>query len=282
MLCDNKGLQEMRLIVYDKIKRRIYGIIESSDSTNIAGKIFDLFIMSLIAINVFMVIVDTFNIPPSVQIISRNVEIVSVVIFTIEYILRFWTADLIDAEKPAYVVRIKYIFSFMAVVDLLAIIPFYLPMIIKIDLRVLRMLRIVRLFRIFKINRYTTALNTIAKVFRNKASQLISSMAIVLMLMLMASVIMYNVEHEAQPEQFKNVFQAMWWAVATLTTVGYGDIYPVTVLGKLLSAVIAVLGIGLVAVPTGIITAGFSEIVEKEHNSDDEKKYCPYCGHKIK
>ena len=92
---------------------------------------------------------------------------------------------------------------------------------------------------------------------------------------------MYNVEHEAQPEQFTNVFQSMWWAIATLTTVGYGDIYPVTIIGKMLSATIALLGIGLVAVPTGIITAGFTELVEKEKSSNDEKSYCPYCGHKL-
>ena len=266
--------------MYNKIKRRTYDILEYSESGNAAGKVFDVFIMALIIINVITVIVDTFDIPPVVQTVSRYIEVVSVIIFTIEYILRLWTCDLKTPNKPAYASRLKYIFSFMAIIDLLAILPFYLPMIITIDLRVLRMLRIIRLFRIFKISRYTTALNTIATVFKNKASQLISSMAIVFMLMLMASVIMYNVEHDAQPEQFKNVFQAMWWAVATLTTVGYGDIYPVTVLGKLLSAVIAILGIGLVAVPTGIITAGFSEIVEKEP-ADDKKKYCPYCGHKL-
>ena len=268
--------------LYIKIKRRIFEIFEASENGDKLSKIFDIFIMLLIILNVIMVIVDTFNIPPIMQVISKNIEIVSVIIFTIEYILRVWTADLFYKDKPAVTARIKYIFSFMAIIDLLAILPFYLPMIISIDLRVLRTLRIIRLFRIFKINRYVTALNTIGKVFKNKASQLISSMAVVFMLMLIASVVMYNVEHEAQPEQFKNVFQAMWWAVATLTTVGYGDIYPVTVLGKVLSAVIAILGIGLVAVPTGIITSGFSEIITYEKRSkDDQKHYCPYCGHKI-
>ena len=266
--------------MYDKIKRRVYDVLEYSESGDKVGKAFDVFIMTLIIINVIMVIVDTFDIPPNVQRLSRCIEIVSVIIFTIEYVLRLWTCDIKDLQKPAVISRLKYVFSFMAIIDLLAILPFYLPMFISIDLRVLRMLRIIRLLRVFKINRYTTALNTVATVFKNKASQLISSMAIVLLLMLIASVIMYNVEHDAQPDQFKNVFQAMWWAVATLTTVGYGDIYPVTVLGKLLSAVIAFLGIGLVAVPTGIITAGFSEMVGKD-TANDEKLYCPYCGHKL-
>lgn len=267
--------------MYRKIKNRIFGILETSKDNDLLSKIFDIFIIVLIVLNTIMVIVDTFSIPRSVQKISRYVEIASVVIFTIEYILRVWTADLLYKNKKPAIARIRYVFSFMAIIDLLAILPFYLPMLISVDLRVLRTLRIIRLFRIFKINRYTTALNTIGQVFKNKASQLISSMAIVFMLMLIASVIMYNVEHEAQPEQFKNVFQSMWWAVATLTTVGYGDIYPVTVLGKILSTVIAILGIGLVAVPTGIITSGFSELVNNDDKGNDKKQYCPYCGHKI-
>lgn len=139
------------------------------------------------------------------------------------------------------------------------------------------MLRIVRLFRVFKLNRYTSALSTIATVFKKKKSQLISSIFVVLLLMIIAAVLMYSIENEAQPDVFENAFSALWWAIATLTTVGYGDIYPVTVLGKILSAVIALLGIGLVAVPTGIISAGFMETIDH----DEEKCYCPYCGKKI-
>jgi voltage-gated potassium channel len=169
----------------------------------------------------------------------------------------------------------------MALIDLFAILPFYVPFIIKIDLRVLRMLRIIRLFRVFKINRYTTALAIIGRVFKQKKHQLISSILVVFLLMIVASVLMYNVEHDAQPEAFSNAFSALWWAVATFTTVGYGDIYPITVMGKILSAVIAILGIGLVAVPTGIISAGFIENIDYSEE-EDEKQYCPYCGKKIK
>lgn len=267
----------------NKIKQRTFEILQTADDGDKASKTFDIFIISLIIINVIMVIADTFQLPKNIQNISRIIEIISVIIFSIEYILRVWTSDLIYPKKSIAKARIKYIFSFMALIDLLAILPFYLPMFISIDLRVLRALRIIRLFRLFKINRYTTALNTIGQVFKNKASQLISSMIVVFLLMLIASVLMYNAEHEAQPEQFTNVFQAMWWAVATLTTVGYGDIYPVTAVGKTLSAVIAILGIGMVAVPTGIISAGFSEVINKSENNaeDDPKTYCPYCGHKI-
>ena len=133
---------------------------------------------------------------------------------------------------------------------------------------------------IFKINRYTDALTNIFKVFKDKKHELLSSIFVVLLLMIVAAVLMYNIENTAQPEVFKNAFDALWWALATLTTVGYGDIYPVTALGKLLSAVIALLGIGLVAVPTGIISAGFVEELSKSKECKTIR-YCPYCGEKL-
>ena len=169
----------------------------------------------------------------------------------------------------------------MALIDLLAILPFYLPFIIPIDLRVLRMLRMVRLFRVFKVNRYTNALTSIGAVFKEKKNQLLSSIFVVMVLMVIASVLMYNIENEVQPEAFSNAFSALWWAVATFTTVGYGDVYPITTAGKILSALIAFLGIALVAVPTGIISAGFMEQIGKDKD-EIEKEYCPYCGRKLK
>ncbi len=264
-----------------KLKKRIFDTICPVGEHSTASRIFDIAIVTLILINVVLVIADTFTLPPTVKEISTVVEFVSVILFTAEYILRLWTSDMMYPEVGPLRSRLRYIFSFMALIDLFAILPFYIPFVIKIDLRVLRMLRIVRLFRIFKINRYTTALSTIANVFKKKKSQLLSSMFVVILLMIIASVLMYNVEHEAQPETFSNAFSALWWAVATLTTVGYGDIYPITVLGKILSAVIALLGIALVAVPTGIISAGFMEDIERT-SEENEKEYCPYCGKKIK
>lgn len=265
--------------MYRKIKSKIFEIIEVGNS--LPSKIFDIFIIILIILTLFSVIAETFNIPVFLQNIISVFEKVSVVIFTIEYILRIWTADLLHPELSPMRSRFKYLLSFMAIIDLLAILPFYLPFFIKIDLRALRALRVIRLLRIFKINRYTTALNTMAQVFKNKASQPISSMLVVGLLMIIASVIMYNIESSAQPDKFSNAFDALWWAIATLTTVGYGDVYPVTIAGKVLSIIIAILGIGMVAVPTGIITAGFSEVLDKKKSDDGEKNYCPYCGHKI-
>ena len=256
---------------YKKTKKRIFEIIQASTEHDLASKIFDVCLIVLILMNVCLVIADTFNLPEKIKAISFHIEVVSVIIFTIEYFLRIWTADLLYPKVNWFVAKIKYIFSFLAIIDLLAILPFYLPFLITIDLRVLRMLRIIRLFRVFKINRYTNALSSIIKVFKNKQNELLSSIFVVLL------------ENKAQPEVFRNAFDALWWALATLTTVGYGDIYPITVLGKILSAIIALLGIGLVAVPTGIISAGFMENMEESKKCKTEEiKYCPYCGKEIK
>ncbi|MGN0571690.1 MAG: ion transporter [Candidatus Fimenecus sp.] len=263
-----------------KIKRRTFEIIQAANNHDVPSRIFDIGILILIIINVILVIAETFDISPTTEKVFYYIETVSVIIFTIEYLCRVWTADLLYPNLNGFRSRLKYIFSFIALIDLFAILPFYIPFIIPVDLRVLRMLRIIRLFRIFKLNRYTTALTTIAEVFRKKKNQLISSIFVVLLLMIVASVLMYNIESKAQPEVFDNAFSALWWSVATLTTVGYGDIYPITAMGKVLSAIIALLGIGLVAVPTGIISSGFMETID--HQEDDEKEYCPYCGKKLK
>lgn len=269
--------------MYQKIKHRVFSIIETADSGDLASKIFDISIIVLIAINIISVIIDTFKIPNSVETVLNYIEIFSVIIFTIEYILRIWTADLLRPELSNIKSRLLYIFSFMAIIDLLAILPFYLPFLIPIDLRVLRALRIIRLLRLFKINRYTTALKSVSMVFKSKANELMSSILVLAILMIIASVLMYNIEHTAQPDAFENAFSALWWAIATLTTVGYGDIYPVTVAGKILSSIIALLGIALVAVPTGIISAGFIEQLNKKNESkENQGEYCPHCGKKLK
>ena len=247
-----------------KLKSRIFKIIQVSDDSGVAGKTFDLFIIALILVNVVLVIADTFNLPEQMKSVSRCLDVILGITFTIEYLLRVWTADLLYPQYGKVRSRLKYIFSFMALIDLLAVLPFYIPLLIRIDLRVLRILRIIRLLRIFKVSRYTNALNVVGSVLKNRASQLVSSMIVVAMLMLISSIIMYNVENPAQPEVFTNAFSGLWWAVSTFTTVGYGDIYPITAAGKVISAIIALLGIGLVAVPTGIISAGFMEQMERE------------------
>lgn len=265
------------------IKQKAYSLIRT-DKTTLISSIFDGAIITIIIINVVLVILDTFNLPVWLSNLSSKIEIFSIIFFSMEYALRVWMSDYLYPDKRPFVARLKYIFSFMAMIDLISILPFYLPFVIKIDLRILRTLRMIRLLRLFKMNRYTNALHAIGNVFKKKKNQLLSSIFIVFLLMIIASVLMYSVENPAQPDKFQNAFSGLWWAIATFTTVGYGDIYPITVAGKFISAIIALLGIGLVAVPTGIISAGFIEQTDDDkenENIDDEKKYCPYCGHKI-
>lgn len=262
------------------MKKRVFEIIQSASGGDKISKIFDLSIVALILINVVIAIADTFKLPACVKMAFSVVDVFSVAVFTVEYFLRVWTSDMLRPDLSPARARLRYMLSFMAVIDLLSILPFYISF-IPVDLRVLRMLRIVRLFRVFKINRYTTALASIGNVLKAKKQQLFSSVFVVLLLMVIAAVLMYNIENAAQPETFDNAFSALWWAVATFTTVGYGDIYPVTVAGKILSAIIAILGIGLVAVPTGIISSGFIEQMDSDDSEGDPKHFCPYCGHKL-
>lgn len=273
-------------LMYLKIKYAIFNTIRDDDENDFISTIFDGTIIVMILLSVVSVILSTFsNLPNYIVKMNSYFEIISVIIFTIEYLLRVWTADLYYHLGPVKS-RIKYIFSFMALVDLISILPFFIPFVLKVDLRLLRMIRLIRIFRILKLQRYTDGLNSVINVFKKKKEQLLASIFVVIVLMVISSILMYYCEHDIQPDVFDNAFSGLWWATATLTTVGYGDIYPITVLGKLLSAFLAILGIGLVAVPTGIISAGFSEELElsKEQEAIDNEEFifCPYCGKKLK
>lgn len=278
--------------MYKKIRLRTYEILEVARPNDTVSRVVDIFLMSLILINVSLIIAETFELPPLAVKISNIVEIVSVVIFTLEYILRIWSADHAYPELPPLLSSLRFMVTFTAIIDLVSLLPSYIS-VFSANFMVLRMLRVLRLLRAFKLNRYTNALRDIADVFRKKASQLISSMLVVAFLMLISAVLMYDAEHEAQPEVFENAFSGLWWAIVTVTTVGYGDVHPITVIGRVMGSIIAILGIALIAVPTGIITAGFSEQITHKNaereaaekadgkSPDDKKSYCPYCGHKL-
>ena len=178
--------------------------------------------------------------------------------------LRLWTADLLYPEYPPGKARLKFLTSFDGVIDLMTILPFFFLS----GFIVFRMLRVVRIFRLFRINSQYDSFNVITTVILEKKNQILSSIFIILILMLASSLGMYNAEHEAQPDVFKNGFSGIWWSVSTLLTVGYGDIYPITTVGKIMAIFIAFLGVGAVAVPTGIISAGFVEQYTKKQYSD--------------
>jgi voltage-gated potassium channel len=206
----------------------------------------------------------------------------SVTVFIIEYILRVWTSDLRERYKNTKYSRLKYVFSPMAIIDLLAVLPVVLN--VFIDLRFLRILRLTRILRVFKLSRYSNAINLLRKVVKDKKEELLATIFITFILLFIAATLMYNIEHQEHKDAFPNILSSFWWAVATLTTIGYGDVFPVTALGKFLSALIALLGIGLVALPTGIISSGFiEEISNRRKNDEDAEKfnYCPHCGKKL-
>ncbi|MFP4698578.1 MAG: ion transporter [Eubacteriales bacterium] len=268
------------------IKLRLFEIIEKAPEGDKASKIFDIFIINLIILNVIAVILASFEtLKTQHELFFYWIELISVIIFTIEYLLRLWTSKYKFPHKSPMIAGIKYVFSFMALIDLAAILPFYLPMIVIVDLRFLRILRLTRLLRVLKINRYTESLEMIKVVLYQKKEELSVTMFITFLLLLLSSSIMYYVETDVQPDAFPNIIASFWWGVATLTTVGYGDVYPITVIGKILSGIIALLGIGLVALPTGIISSGFMDQMSQKRRAKEESKtklYCPYCGEKLK
>lgn len=276
-------------------KKRIFDIIQIGYAGDVASRTFDIAITAAIIINLFIAIFDTFEQSIPYQPVLDVIEWITVIGFTIEYILRVWTAEYLYPNKCTGIARIKYIFSGSGIVDLLSFLPNYLPVFFPAGAVAFRMFRVIRILRIFRVNSYYDALNVITEVIRRKRDQILSSVFIIVMLIIASSLCMYSLEHEAQPEVFKNAFSGIWWSVSTLLTVGYGDIYPVTVLGKMFSIIITFLGVGMVAIPTGILSAGFVEqyslikkstdylmekelkfiklIITKDHNWN-EKKVC--------
>ncbi|MBR2425684.1 MAG: ion transporter [Lentisphaeria bacterium] len=269
------------------IKKYIYNVIQPAEKGSIISKIFDLFIMAFILFSVASVFIMTFPVSAKTIRLMSRIEEWSLIIFSVEYLLRIWTADYLFPNDGKIKSRLKYMVSGMALIDLIAILPFFLPMFLPVNLVGIRAFRLIRLLRIFKLHRYTAALASIGEVFKKKSQEILVSIFFVSILLVISSLLIYYAEHDAQPKQFSNAFSGLWWAVATLTTVGYGDIYPVTVLGRILGTVIALMGIGMVAVPTGILSAGFVEYLEqkqsdtKETDKEEEKKYCPHCGKKL-
>ena len=261
-----------------EMKRRVFEVIQPDRDESIPSKLFDIFITALILGSVASVFISTFELPPVFRSALSFFDAIVSIIFTVEYALRIWTADCLYPERSSVGARCRYVVSAMAIVDLLAILPFWLPMILPSTMLGLRALRLVRLLRILKLNRYFDALKSVLEVLRDKRRELFGSIFFILLLMMVSSLLMYSAEHDAQPEVFRNAFSGLWWAVATLTTVGYGDIYPITVLGRIFGAIIAFSGIAAVAIPTGIFSAGLSERIQngKGKKSDSGIK-CDEC-----
>ncbi|MCY4610192.1 MAG: ion transporter [Gammaproteobacteria bacterium] len=235
---------------------KIYDIVQRSDT--VAGRTFDLFVLFLIVFSIITLSVETLpNLPSITKQILGISEVVVTVLFTVEYFLRISTA-------PS---KRDYIFSFYGIIDLLAILPFYLSL--GIDLRSIRVFRLLRIFRILKVAKYSNAMDRFGKALSYAKAEALIFLCVTLMLLYFAAAGIYYFENEAQPENFPSIFHSLWWAVTTLTTVGYGDFYPITAGGKLFTFLILMCGLGIVAVPAGLIAAALSKVLQGESHEQD-------------
>lgn len=259
-------------------RRRTWEIIDIAKPGDRLSKAVDIAMLALIFLNVLAAIIG------SVQSVQSRwgafldlFEIISVAIFTVEYIGRLWSCPSDPRFRGPVSGRFRLARQPMMIIDLLSILPFYLPF-VGSDLRTLRALRLLRILRIAKIGRYYASMNLMKRVLQEKKEELVLSLSIMALLLIISSSVLYHCEYAAQPDAFSSIPATMWWAVCTLTTVGYGDMLPVTPLGKCFAGVIAVLGIGMFAVPTGILGAGFVEAIPKRSN---RATICPHCGKEI-
>ena len=250
--------------------------MEESPEGNRAARYFNFFMTVLIIVNVLAVILETVE-PLRTRYLApfSIIDIVSISIFTVEYFLRVWICTLNPAYSPPVTGRLRYMVSAYAIIDLLAFLPFYIPAFIPVDLRVLRILRMFRFIRVLKLGRYSHACKR-SMPFHQTAKELLLALSILFIVLVISSSAMYYAEHDVQPDKFASIPDAMWWAVVTLATVGYGDIYPITSLGRVIGAVVVVTGIAIFALPAAILSAGFIEVIQ-------EKKtvVCPKCGYQI-
>lgn len=249
---------------YNLVKYRVYEIIEQGKPGDTSSLVFDWFIIVLIILNIIGFIIGTL---PGISFFRLLVifEFFSVIIFTIEYILRIWTANCNPLFRHPVYGRLRYVCSMFSLIDFAAILPFYLMITVGsvIDLRFIRIFRLFRLLRVLKLGRYSMSLRVLGQVFKEKLSDLVISVSIVLVLIILSASILYYVEHPVQPESFSSIPESMWWAICTLTTIGYGDIVPLTILGRFVTAMISILSIGIVALPAAILVSGYVEITRR-------------------
>jgi voltage-gated potassium channel len=252
-------------------RKRVAEILEIGHAQDPSSRIIDVFIVILIFLNVIAIALESVpNLLAAYQAEFIAFETFSVIFFSIEYLMRVWSAIELDDvnSKTPIVSRIKYMLRPLVLIDLLAILPFYLAFFVSLDLRFLRVLR---LLRIFKLTRYSSAMSTMLGVLREEASALSAAAFILFILLVLASSGIYLLEHKVQPEAFGSIPSAMWWSMITLTTVGYGDVVPVTAMGKVFGATIALIGVGMVALPTGILASGFANAFRRRRLSFEQE-----------
>ena len=258
----------MRRVSNEK-KKRLFEIIQIGHQEDAPSRIFDYFIVTVILCNIAVLFLETFDSLNEFMPLFEIIENGTVLIFCIEYALRIWTADLLypDDTRPRAVLR--FLFSFDGLVDLLTILPFFFLS----GFGAFRILRAARILHLFRINTKYDSFQVISSVIKEKKNAILYSVFIILVLILAASLSMYSAEHAAQPEVFRNALSGIWWSVSTVFTVGYGDIYPVTLTGRIMGVIITFLGVGVVAIPTGILSAGFVEHYTRLQRLQDAEEY---------
>ncbi len=260
---------------WENTQKKLFAMVSTGVVDNPLNQAYDIISTLALVANIAAAFAMTFdNVKASYGTLLYWTDEITVCFFAIDYVLRVITAEQqYKGHYGADAVR-RYVFSGYGIIDLLSFLPHYLPAFFPAGAAVFRMLRVVRIFRLFRINAYSDSLTLIGNVISGKKTQLLASMFIITLLILASSLCMYSVEHEAQPDVFENAFSAIWWATSTLLTVGYGDIYPITPMGQVLGIIITFLGVGLVAIPTGIISAGFIEEYQnaKKFADIEEKK----------
>jgi voltage-gated potassium channel len=256
------------MTTWSRIRVRTASVLDVSEPGDRLSRLFDYLLIGLILLNFLAVILESVvSIRAEWALEFRAFEIFSVAIFTVEYVARVWS--IVDSKwrseyRHPVKGRLRFMVSPMAIVDLLAVAPFWLSMIFPVDLRFLRVLR---LLRVLKLTRYSAAMNLLFDVVREKMAILAAALFIVFILVIVAASLTYLAEHEAQPQAFANIPQAIWWAVVTVTTVGYGDVVPITPMGKFFGSVLGFIGVGMVALPAGILASGFSEALHRRRHT---------------
>jgi voltage-gated potassium channel len=264
--------------MYKATKMKVHTLLHPEIGFTKWDKILNGFIIILIILNVTAVMLETvpFSTQEPYATFFRIFDLVSVIIFTIEYLLRVWSCNHDPRYAHSFHGRLKYMVSTGALIDLLAIFPFYVHVIIGLDLRVLRILRLLRFLRLFRLTAYMKSARIVRNVFKTRANDLKLSLVLIIFLIIIAACLVYFAEHDAQPKIFSSIPATIWWAIITVTSVGYGDMVPITVTGKILTSIISLSGLAVFALPAGIITAGFLEEMRKQKKQ--KIHFCPHCG----
>lgn len=263
-------MKESTAIRIRKVQKKLFNMVSVGVVDEPLNQVYDVISTVALLVNLTAIILMTFdNIMVRYRELLLDLEAITVAFFAVDYALRLITARyLYPTQKPGRAIQ-KYVCSFSGVIDLLSFLPYYLPVVFPYGAAVFRIIRVARILRLFRINAYYDSMSVITEVLKRKRKQLLSSVFIISVLMLASSLCMYSLEHAAQPDKFSNALSGIWWATSTLLTVGYGDVYPITVPGKIAGILISFLGVGMVAIPTGIISAGFVEQYSKLSHMGD-------------